>query len=249
MQRKCSLIEDSSAIEHNYLIYSFNLLKRGRMKAFVAGATGNTGRRIVEELVQRNIPVRALVRDLEAAKSVLPSTVELVVGDVLQPDSLRMAIADCTVLLSATGASPSFDPTGPYKVDFEGNKNLVDVAKEKGIEQFVMVSSLCTSKLFHPLNLFWLILVWKKRAEEYIQASGLTYTIVRPGGLKNEDNTDSVVMSDADTLFEGSIPRTKVAQVCVEALFSSESRNKIVEIVAKPDAAARPIQELFAAVS
>jgi hypothetical protein len=41
-------------------------------------------------------------------------------------------------------------------------------------------------------------------------------------------------MSSADTLFDGSIPRTKVAQVCVEALSQSEARNKIVEVVAKP---------------
>lgn len=219
------------------------------MKAFVAGATGETGRRIVQELVSRNIPVRALVRDLDKAKQILPAEADCVVGDVLQPETLRAAIADCTVLLSATGAAPSFDPTGPYKVDYEGTKNLVDVAKEKGIQQFVMVSSLCTSQLLHPLNLFWLILVWKKRAEEYLQQSGLTYTIVRPGGLKNEDNTDTIVMSKADTLFEGSIPRTKVAQVCVEALSQPEARNKIVEIVAKPDAPAQSFEAMFASVA
>jgi uncharacterized protein YbjT (DUF2867 family) len=209
------------------------------MKAFVAGATGETGRRIVQELVKRNIPVRALVRNLETAKEILPPQAELIVGDVLKPESLSAAIADSTVILSATGAKPSFDPTGPYKVDFEGTK---------GIEQFVMVSSLCVSQLFHPLNLFWLILVWKKQAEEYLQKSGLTYTIVRPGGLKNEDNPDPIIMSSADTLFDGSIPRTKVAQVCVEALSQPEARNKIVEVVAKPEATDTSWDRLFAGV-
>ncbi|MBD2127770.1 SDR family oxidoreductase [Microcoleus sp. ZQ-A2] len=218
------------------------------MKAFVAGATGETGRRIVQELVKRNIPVRALVRNLETAKEILPAQAELIVGDVLKPESLSAAIADSTVILSATGAKPSLDPTGPYKVDYEGTKNLVDVAKSKGIEHFVMVSSLCVSQLFHPLNLFWLILVWKKQAEEYLTKSGLTYTIVRPGGLKNEDNPDSVVMSSADTLFDGSIPRTKVAQVCVEALSQSEARNKIVEVVAKPEVPEQSWDQLFAKV-
>jgi len=218
------------------------------MKAFVAGATGETGRRIVQELVQRNIPVRALVRDVEKAKQILPAGVEFVEGDVLKAQSLREAIGDATVLLSATGAAPSFDPTGPYQVDYVGTKNLVDVAKEKGIQHFVMVSSLCVSKFFHPLNLFWLILVWKKQAEEYVQKSGVPYTIVRPGGLKNEDNSDSIVMQSADTLFDGSIPRTKVAQVCVEALSQPQAKNKIVEIVAKPDATAEPLEALFAQV-
>lgn len=219
------------------------------MKAFVAGATGETGRRIVKELVQRGIPVRAMVRDLEKGRAVLPREADLVVGDVLQPDSLKTAIGDSTVVFCATGATPSFDPTTPYKVDYEGTKNLVDVAKQLGIQHFVMVSSLCVSQFFHPLNLFWLILVWKKRAEEYLQTSGLTYTIVRPGGLKNEDNSDGIVMSKADSLFEGSIPRTKVAQVCVEAPFQAAARNQVVEIVANPETAVQPFETLFANVA
>ena len=217
------------------------------MKAFVAGATGETGRRIVQELVKRQIPVRAFVRNLEAAREILPPEAELVTGDLFSVESLKSAIADSTVLLCATGAKPSLDPTGPYKVDYEGTKNLVDAAKATGIQHFVFVSSLCTSKFFHPLNLFWLILVWKKQAEEYIQKSGLTYTIVRPGGLKNEDNSNSVVMSSADTLFDGSIPRQKVAQVCVEALTIPESRNKIVEVVAK-DTPEKSWDQLFSGV-
>ncbi|MBW4542319.1 MAG: NAD(P)H-binding protein [Myxacorys chilensis ATA2-1-KO14] len=218
------------------------------MKAFVAGATGETGRRIVQQLLARDIPIRALVRDADAARAILPSQVELVTGDVLKSD-LKAAIADATVVFCATGARPSFDPTGPYKVDYEGTKHLVDAAKANGVQQFVFVSSLCTSQFFHPLNLFWLILVWKKQAEEYIQRSGLTYTIVRPGGLKNEDNDNAIVMSSADTLSEGSIPRTKVAQVCVESVFEPKSQNKIVEIVATPDAPQQSFDTLFAGVA
>lgn len=219
------------------------------MKVFVAGATGQTGRRIVEELVKQNLPVRAMVRNLEKGKELLPQEAELVTGDVLDRESLQSAIADCTVLICATGATPSFDFTGPYRVDYEGTKNLVDVAKAKNIEHFVIVSSLCVSQFFHPLNLFWLVLYWKKQAEAYIQQSGLTYTIVRPGGLLNEDNSDAIVMSSADTLFEGRIPRTKVAQTAVASLFQPEAKNKIVEIVAAPDARARDWSELFASVA
>lgn len=218
------------------------------MKAFVAGATGETGRRIVQELVRREIPVRALVRNLETARAILPAAVELVIGDVLDPSTLPTAIGDSTVILCATGAKPSLDPTGPYQVDYQGTKNLVDIAKAKDIEQFVFVSSLCVSKFFHPLNLFWLILYWKQQAEDYLKTSGLNYTIVRPGGLKNDDNLNPVIMSAADTLFDGSIPRQKVAQVCVESLTSPQSRNKILEIVSSPTATAKSWEELFAAV-
>ncbi len=216
------------------------------MKVFVAGATGQTGRRIVTELVDRNIEVRALVRDETKAKEVLPTQVELVIGDVLQPQSLSSAIADCNIVICATGATPSIDLTAPYKVDCEGTKNLINVAKDKQIDKFVFVTSLCVSKFFHPLNLFGLILFWKKQAEEYLLSSGLNYTIVRPAGLKNEDNQYPIVVSSADTLFEGSIPRTKVAQVCVESLFHPETNNQILEIVAQPDAPQKNWDQLFA---
>jgi uncharacterized protein YbjT (DUF2867 family) len=216
------------------------------MKVFVAGATGETGRRIVQVLREKEIPVGALVRDLDKAKEILPSEVEMVVGDVLKPQTFKAALADYTILVCATGAKPSLDPTGPFMVDYVGTKNLVDLAKETGIEHFVMVSSLCVSQFFHPLNLFWLVLYWKKQAEDYLKASGLTYTIVRPGGLKNEDNLDKIVMSSEDTLFEGSIPRLKVAHVCVESLYCEAAKQKIVEIVAKPDGEALSWEQLFA---
>lgn len=219
------------------------------MKAFVAGATGRTGRRIVEQLVARGIPVRALVRSLERGQAELPPQAELVVGDVGDLAVLKEAIADCTVVLCATGAAPSLDPRGPYQVDLEGTKNLVNASIDKKIDQFVLVSSLCVSKFFHPLNAFWLILFWKKQAEEYLQKSGLSYTIVRPGGLLDTDNTDGLVIQEADTLFEGRIPREKVAQVCVEALSDPNARNKVLEIIAKPDVSPLPMGELFARVA
>ncbi len=218
------------------------------MKAFVAGATGQTGRHIVTELVKRNISVRALVRDLEIAKQILPPEVELVKGNVIFADTLENAIADCDVLVCATGAKPSLNAFEPYLVDYIGTKNLVKAAKAKNIKHFAIVSSLCVSKFLHPLNLFWLVLFWKKQAERYLQDSGLTYTIVRPGGLLNREKEGGLVLSGADTLFEGSIPRTKVAQVTVDALFEESAKNKLVEIVVQADTPELPIAELFAKV-
>ena len=64
------------------------------MKVLVAGATGGTGKWIVQELVDRQIPVKALVRDLDLSQNLFPPEVELVLGDVLKPDTLKNAIAD-----------------------------------------------------------------------------------------------------------------------------------------------------------
>lgn len=203
----------------------------------MTGATGRTGREVVKVLLERGLSVRGMVRDAASARETLPQAVEIVTGDLCRSESLSEAVAGCTAVISATGAQPSLDPSGPLRVDFLGVRDLVDAAVAAGtVEQFVFVSSLCVSRFFHPLNLFYLILFWKQRAESHLQASGLDYTIVRPGGLRSQDSDDGIVMSAADTLFEGSIPRTKVAQVCVEALGQPAARGKIVEIVASPEA-------------
>ena len=219
------------------------------MQIFVAGATGQTGRHIVRQAIEKDLPVKALARDLDQAKSILPSSAELILGDVLKPATFEQHLSDCDVLLCATGATPSLDPTGPYQVDYQGTKNLVDAAKASGVKHFILVSSLCVSKFFHPLNLFWLILYWKKQAESYLQASGLDYTIVRPGGLKNEDNSEPIVMKGADILFDGSIPRSKVACVCVEAIFQPEAKSKIVEIITTPEAESQTWEQLFSNIA
>jgi len=218
------------------------------MKVCVFGATGRTGRRVVAELVRREIEVRAVVRDRDRASGIVPDGVEIVVADVGDAAAVGAAIAGCSDLICATGATPSLNAIGPFVVDYVGTKNLVDCAKAQQLDRFVLVSSMCVSNFFHPLNLFWLVLFWKKQAEEYLAGSGLTYTIVRPGGLKDEDDDRQVVMESADTLSEGSIPREKVAQVAVEALFQADANDKIVEIVAREDAPDRSIEALFAQV-
>ena len=56
-------------------------------------------------------------------------------------------------------------------------------------------------------------------------------------------------MSTADTFFEGSIPRVKVAQVCVEALAQPNAQNQILEVIAREDAAEKSFEELFAGIA
>ncbi|MEO0947556.1 MAG: SDR family oxidoreductase [Cyanobacteria bacterium J06641_5] len=207
------------------------------MKVLVVGATGRTGQEVVRALVERGIAVRAMVRDAVTARESLPEAIEIVTGDLYQPASLTAALEGCTAIVSAAGARPSIDLSGPLRVDFWGTRDLVEAAKQNGnVSHFILVSSLCVSRLFHPLNLFGLILFWKRQGEAHLEASGLNYTIVRPGGLRSQDSDEGIVLSGADTLFDGGIPRAKVAQVCVEALLQPTASNKIVEIVASPEA-------------
>ncbi|MBV5260844.1 SDR family oxidoreductase [Synechococcus moorigangaii CMS01] len=215
------------------------------MKVLVAGATGETGRRIVETLVAQNVPVRAMVRDPNKGKELLPAEAELVVADLLDPQSLPGAIADCDYIISAAAARPSWNIAAFFQVDYVGTKHLIDAAVEKEIKQFVLVTSLCVSKFFHPLNLFGLVLFWKKQTEAYLVGSPLNYTIIRPGGL-NTEAIAPLVLGAADTLFEGRIPRQQVAELCVAALDHPQAQRRIIEAITSHGAVARPIGELIA---
>merc|ERR1719155_113973 len=127
-----------------------------------------------------------------------------------------------------------------------------------GCNAFVLVSSIGADELFFPLNLFYGVLFWKMRAEEKLQRSGLRYTVVRPGGLKNElgagEEEGAVVMGKAGTFglppkeTPGSILRSQVASVCVKALREPDAANKVVEIVAKADQPPTTLAEAFASV-
>ncbi len=64
------------------------------MKAFVAGATGETGRRIVAQLVERQIPVRALVRNPEKAAEILPAGVMIPNAEILRRKTRARAVEE-----------------------------------------------------------------------------------------------------------------------------------------------------------
>ncbi|EOA29279.1 hypothetical protein CARUB_v10025554mg [Capsella rubella] len=230
-------------------------------KVFVAGATGNTGKRIVEQLLSRGFAVKAGVRDVEKAKTSFKDnpSLEIVRADVTEgPEKLAEAIGDDSqAVICATGFRPGFDIFTPWKVDNFGTVNLVDACRKQGVERFVLISSILVNgaamgQILNPayifLNLFGLTLVAKLQAEKYIKKSGIIYTIVRPGGLKNDPPTGNVVMEPEDTLYEGSISRDQVAEVAVEALLNDESSFKVVEIVARAEAPKRSYNDLFASV-
>ncbi|XP_010504905.1 PREDICTED: uncharacterized protein At2g34460, chloroplastic-like [Camelina sativa] len=230
-------------------------------KVFVAGATGNTGKRIVEQLLSRGFAVKAGVRDVEKAKTSFKEdpSLQIVRADVTEgPVKLAEAIGDDSqAVICATGFRPGFDIFTPWKVDNFGTVNLVDACRKQGVERFVLISSILVNgaamgQILNPayifLNLFGLTLVAKLQAEKYIRSSGINYTIVRPGGLKNDPPTGNVVMEPEDTMYEGSISRDLVAEVAVEALLNEESSFKVVEIVARAEAPKRSYKDLFASV-
>jgi uncharacterized protein YbjT (DUF2867 family) len=206
------------------------------MTILVVGATGNTGRQIVQKLQQSGQAPRLLVRSRDKVQQTLGSTTDLEIfeGDVLKKDSLVPALSGTKTVFCATGTRSGFGSNGAQQVDYDGTLNLIDQARRAGVEQFILVSSLCVSRILHPLNLFGGVLYWKKKAEEHLIRSGLSFTIVRPGGLRDGAGGVEIVMSPADILFEGTIDRSDVAQVCVEASRTTDAQDKIIEIVSGP---------------
>jgi len=215
----------------------------------VSGASGKTGWRVVQEALRQGLAVRALVRPdsqlppgLEGAE-----VVRLKLGDT---EALHRALEGCDALVIATGARPSIDLSGPLQVDALGVRQQIAACKAVGLERVVLVSSLCAGRWRHPLNLFGLILVWKRVGERWLEQSGLRWTVIRPGGLNEREEgleREGVVFSGADQQESNSIPRRLVARVCLEALRNPAAEGRIIEITSSPQQQPQPLETWLAA--
>ncbi|XVF44941.1 hypothetical protein PTKIN_Ptkin02bG0163600 [Pterospermum kingtungense] len=243
--------------------------------AFVAGATGRVGSRTVRELLKLGFRVRAGVRSPQKAEPLVQSVkqmkldpesegttpvekLEIVECDLEKQDTIAPALGNASVVICCIGASEKevFDITGPYRIDYQATKNLIDAATVAKVNHFILVSSLGTNKVGFPaaiLNLFWGVLIWKRKAEEALIASGLPYTIVRPGGMERPTDafkeTHNITLSTEDTLFGGLVSNLQVAELmaCM-AKNRSLSYCKVVEVVAETTAPLRPMEELLAKI-
>ena len=204
----------------------------------VTGASGKTGWRVVDEALQRGLPVRAIVRPHSVlppslAKAEQQGDLEVKRLELQTAEALHHALSGCTALVIATGARPSINLAGPLQVDAFGVRAQLSACKAVGLQRVVLVSSLCAGRWRHPLNLFGLILVWKRLGERWLETSGLDWTVVRPGGLSEDDSRsgqEGIVFSAADQQQSSSIPRRFVAQVCLDALAEPAASGRIIEI-------------------
>lgn len=209
----------------------------------VTGASGKTGWRVVQEALRRGWTVRAIVRPASQLPAALAEAenqgrLEVQRLDLNQSQALQHALSGCEALVIATGARPSPNLAGPLQVDALGVREQIQACLAVGLKRVVLVSSLCAGRWLHPLNLFGLILVWKRLGERWLEASGLDWTVVRPGGLSEDDSRserEGVVYSDADQQESDSIPRRLVARVCLDALEAPASIGRIVEITSNPE--------------
>ena len=206
------------------------------MKIAITGASGKTGYRITEEAVNKGIKVKQIVRKNSKVTDNLKNTETFRIS-LDNKDELDKALENVDALIIATGARASLDLTGPAKVDALGVYRQLQSCKRVGIKRVILVSSLCTGKLFHPLNLFGLILIWKKIGENFLKNQSFDWTIIRPGGLKEieEIESENIDYTKENTQFKGSIPRRLLAKCCIDSLSNKQSINKTIEVTSSSE--------------
>ncbi|MGB5484595.1 SDR family oxidoreductase [Parasphingorhabdus sp.] len=183
------------------------------MDILIAGATGKTGLRLVEQLKTNGHAPIALVRESSDTGS-LADDVTLRRGDLTD---LKSGVCEgCDAVIFAAGSGGSTGPEMTDKVDRDGAKRLIDLAAEAGVSRFVMLSSAGAddpdpeSELGHYLQA-------KHEADEHLKASGLDYAIVRPVSLTDDDGTREMRFGD-DVDPQGKAARGDVAAVLATAI-------------------------------
>ncbi|MWV46521.1 NAD(P)H-binding protein [Paenibacillus sp. HJL G12] len=192
---------------------------------FVAGAHGQTGGRIVRELVKAGYDVRGLVRSDDHKRDVEAAGATGYLGDLSESFSDGLKGAD--IVVCAVGAGAKGDPE---HVDHVGTVRLIEQCVLDKIPRFVLISSMGTMNPDDMPPFLKPFLIAKRKAEKVLEESGMTYTIIRPGGLTNDPAVGSVTAS-LRTLGSGRISRDDVASAAVLALSMNETRNRSFDLI------------------
>ncbi|MBD3882863.1 SDR family oxidoreductase [Phormidium tenue FACHB-886] len=199
---------------------------------FLAGASRGVGREIANRLVPQT-KVKALLRSTDSQPALETMGIAVALGDALNPAQVEAAMLaePISAVISTIGGLPK----DGQRADFLGNKHLIDAAVKANVQKFILVSSIGSgnSAVALPpqaLETLGAVLAEKEQAEQYLIASGLTYTIVRPGGLKSEPATGNAVLTPDPTI-AGSIHRADVADLVCQCLQSDKANNQVLSAV------------------
>jgi uncharacterized protein YbjT (DUF2867 family) len=215
----------------------------------VAGATGRTGRLVVQDLAAHGYRVRALVRDFKKAQELLGDKVEYAEGDVRDRKSIDAALKGVDAIVSTIGAAMKDPANSPEFVDYGGTKNLAEAAAAAKVRQIVIESSAGATQKDNPLNrMFNNVLVWKFQGEEAVRRSGVPYTIVRPGGLLDKPGGEKVLTFQQGDKASGAVSRADVATVLRMALEIPAARNRTFELFATSADVPNDWAKLFSAL-
>jgi uncharacterized protein YbjT (DUF2867 family) len=220
-----------------------------RMTVLVIGATGSIGHLVVEEAIRQGFTVRALVRNPGKTRE-LPAEARVVIGDVTQPKTLSDAVDGVDAIVFTLG-SDGADKVGAESVDYGGVRNVLR-ALGKRTARIALMTAIGVTNRTGTYNRATEAHDWKRRSERLVRASGLPYTIVRPGWFDyNRPDQHRLMLLQGDTRqagdpSDGVVARRQIAEVLVRSLIADRAKQKTFELVATTGPAPDDFDALFA---
>lgn len=205
-----------------------------RLTILAVGGTGSIGKFVVDEAIRQGHAVRVLVRSESKARQ-LPGEAETVIGDLTRPDTLSVAVDGIDAIVFTHG-SDGGGKAASEAVDYGGVRNVLAALGSRTVRISLMTSIGVTNRN-SSYNRSTEAHDWKRRSERLVRASGLPYTIVRPGWFDyNGPDEHKLVRLQGDkrhsgTPKDGAIARQQLAEVLVRSLTSSNATSKTVELV------------------
>ena len=141
----------------------------------VVGATGYLGGIITRSLLQQSHAVRITLRPNSNHSDLIGLGAKAAHADLKDPDSLPAACKGIDVVITTANSARRSGSDNVAAVDLNGNRNLINAAREAGVRQFIFISAY-EADLSHPVP----FLQAKAQTEDTLRASGLCYTILAP---------------------------------------------------------------------
>jgi uncharacterized protein YbjT (DUF2867 family) len=200
------------------------------MDVVVAGGHGKVGLRLLRRLAERGDRARGLIRNPDHAADLEAVGAEPVLSDLEQEDDLAPHVEGADAIVFAAGAGPGSGPARKQTMDLGGAVKLIDAARAVGIARYVIVSSMGAGNPERASGPMRPYLEAKTQADERLAASGLDYTIVRPGGLTDEPGSGRI-RAGLELSF-GQVSRDDVAATLVAVLDADNTIGKTFDLLA-----------------
>lgn len=202
------------------------------MRLAIAGGHGKISLLLTRLAHERGDQVMSLIRKPDHADEVGAAGGEPVVCDleVAELDTVAEAVRLADAVVFAAGAGPGSGPERKWTVDYGAAVKLIAAAKDAAVDRYVMISSMGADPSLPGEDTFSVYLRAKGRADAELRASGLAYTIVRPGRLTDHPGTGRVRLGP--DVGRGSISRADVAAVLGSTLRMPETAGTEFELIA-----------------
>jgi uncharacterized protein YbjT (DUF2867 family) len=207
------------------------------MDVVVAGGHGKVGLRLLRLLAEGGHRARGLMRNPGHEAELRGLGAEPVLCDIEALDDISGCCERADAVVFAAGAGAGSGAERKRTVDYGGAVKLIEAAKTNGTDRYVIVSAISVDRPDEWSEQMRPYYEAKRDADERLLESGLSYTIVRPGGLTDDPGTGLVTVGT--DLERGEVPREDVAAALVAVLETPSSVGKTFELVA----GATPIEE------